>query len=144
MTRAIVRAQTLLRAEPERATEVGERLFPPREAGLIAELVRRDAPYYDSRIPAGTARALVDFGRHCGLLDAPVGYDAVVAPEFRDLWLAPSRPWSRRPCRTFRPWDVNAGGDVERMWTSMRRSRAGEQRGDSPTGLSRGRCWSAS
>lgn len=79
MTRAIVRAQTTLRADPGQARKVGERLFPPWEAALIADLVRRDAPYYDPRIGAETVDALVDFGRRCGLLNAPVGYDAVVA-----------------------------------------------------------------
>ena len=92
MTRAIIRAQAVLRADPGRATEVGERVFPPREASLIAELVRRDAPYYDPRIDTGTARALVDFGRQCGLLDDPVDYGAVVAAGFSDLWsTAPRR-----------------------------------------------------
>ena len=86
MTRAVVRAQTLLRADPTRATEVGERLFPAREASLIADLVRRDAPYYDPRISETTAKSLVDFGRVSGLLDAPVPYDEVVSPAFRELW----------------------------------------------------------
>jgi NitT/TauT family transport system substrate-binding protein len=90
MTRAIVRAQAILRADPGRATEVGERVFPPREASLIAELVRRDAPYYDPRIEPETARALVDFGHWCGLLDDPVDYDAVVAAGFSDLWNTPA------------------------------------------------------
>jgi NitT/TauT family transport system substrate-binding protein len=80
MTRAVVRAQTLLREDPSRATEVGARLFPAREASLIAELVRRDAPFYDPHISASTASALVDFGQASGLLDAPVPYDDVVRP----------------------------------------------------------------
>src|SRR5262244_3033399 len=42
--RAIVRTQAALKADPERATEVGRRLFPPAEAELIAGLVRRDLP----------------------------------------------------------------------------------------------------
>jgi hypothetical protein len=29
---------------------VGEKLFPPQEACLIAELIRRDLPYYDATI----------------------------------------------------------------------------------------------
>lgn len=62
------------------------RLFPPREASLIAELVRRDAPFHDPRISASTAAALVGFGQASGLLDAPVPYDEVVSPAFRDLW----------------------------------------------------------
>ncbi|MGW5383627.1 ABC transporter substrate-binding protein [Nocardia sp. NPDC003963] len=85
MTRAIVRAQTLLREDPDLATGVGRNLFPPHEASLIAELVRRDAPYYDPRIDARAAAELVRFGVGTGLLDEPVGYDEVVAP-FQELW----------------------------------------------------------
>src|SRR5271166_3845201 len=48
--RAIVKTQAALRADPERATEVGRKLFPPSEATLIAELIRRDLPYYDAAI----------------------------------------------------------------------------------------------
>src|SRR6185437_10295660 len=48
--RAIVKTQAALRADPARATEVGRKLFPPAEAELIADLVRRDLPYYDAAI----------------------------------------------------------------------------------------------
>ena len=48
--RAIVEAQRVLRADPSQATEVGQRLFPPDEAALIEDLVRRDAPYYTAGI----------------------------------------------------------------------------------------------
>ena len=48
--RAIVKTQAALRADPERATAVGRKLFPPSEAALIAELIRRDVPYYDASI----------------------------------------------------------------------------------------------
>ncbi|MCR6487902.1 ABC transporter substrate-binding protein [Amycolatopsis sp. OK19-0408] len=89
MTRAIVRAQAVLTAEPDRATEVGRRLFPAREASLIASLVRRDVPFYDPRITPEAAAALVAFGQDAGLLDAPAGYDSVVSRSFRDLWTVP-------------------------------------------------------
>src|SRR3954449_11318170 len=46
VVRALRRAQSLLREDPERAREIGERLFPPEQAELIAELVRRDVPFY--------------------------------------------------------------------------------------------------
>lgn len=89
MTRAIVRAQQLLRADPDRATEVGQRQFPPHEASLIAELIRRDAPFYDPRITEETTHALSDFGQATGLLDAPADHDTIVTPTFRHLWQAP-------------------------------------------------------
>jgi ABC-type nitrate/sulfonate/bicarbonate transport system substrate-binding protein len=41
--RGLVRAQIALRDNPERATRVGQALFPPKEAELVAELVARDA-----------------------------------------------------------------------------------------------------
>ena len=40
--RAIVKVQKELKANPHRATEVGERLFPASEAALITELVTRE------------------------------------------------------------------------------------------------------
>jgi NitT/TauT family transport system substrate-binding protein len=32
------------------ATKIGRKLFPPAEADLIAELIRRDLPLYDTAI----------------------------------------------------------------------------------------------
>jgi hypothetical protein len=58
---------------------------------MIADLVRRDAPYYDPRMDPETIDALTAFGRRSGLLDGPVSYDAVVATRFQDLWTAPER-----------------------------------------------------
>lgn len=91
MTRAIVRAQVLLRERPELATQVADGLFPPRETSLIAELVRRDAPYYDPRISEETSAALADFGSRSGLLDGPVDHPAIVATAFSDLWTTGGR-----------------------------------------------------
>src|SRR5215471_9547326 len=48
--RALVKTQTALEADVARATEVGRKLFPPAEAELIAELIRRDLPHYDPTI----------------------------------------------------------------------------------------------
>jgi len=39
-----------LKADVSRAGEVGRKLFPPTEAGLITELIRRDLPYYDATL----------------------------------------------------------------------------------------------
>ena len=84
--RAIVRTQRALREAPERATEVGRRLFPPAEAELIAELIRRDLPYYDPAIAPASVSALNNFARSAGLLAAPVPYEQVVATQFVHLW----------------------------------------------------------
>lgn len=84
--RAIVKTQQALRQDPERATEVGRRLFPPTEAALIAEVVRRDLPFYDPRISPEVVASLNRFAQEVGLLSAPVPYDGVVATAFRHLW----------------------------------------------------------
>lgn len=76
--RALVQAQELLRADPERATAIGERLFPPMEAGLIADLIRRDLPYYDPSISRDTFAALNQFAREVGLPAGDPVYDEVV------------------------------------------------------------------
>jgi ABC-type nitrate/sulfonate/bicarbonate transport system substrate-binding protein len=55
--RAVVKTQAALRANPQRATEVGRKLFPPAERSLIAELIRRDLPYYDATISIMTPRS---------------------------------------------------------------------------------------
>jgi ABC-type nitrate/sulfonate/bicarbonate transport system substrate-binding protein len=84
--RAIVKAQKLLREDPARATEVGRRLFPPTEAGLIAELIRRDLPYYDPTISVESVTGMNRFAHDLGLLSGPVPYAQVVATRFRHLW----------------------------------------------------------
>ena len=84
--RAIVKVQQVLRVDPTRAREVGERLFPPTEAALITELVERDLPFYDPCISEEVVASLNRFARDAGLLSGPVAYDQVVATQFRDIW----------------------------------------------------------
>ncbi|HKA42076.1 MAG TPA: ABC transporter substrate-binding protein [Burkholderiales bacterium] len=84
--RALVSAQRELKRQPERATEVGRRLFPATEAGLIAELIRRDAPFYDPAISRATVDALNGFARSTGILSGTPAYEDVVATQFRQLW----------------------------------------------------------
>jgi ABC-type nitrate/sulfonate/bicarbonate transport system substrate-binding protein len=76
---AVKAAQQILRNDPTRATEVGRRLFPPTEAGLIAELVRRDAPYYDADISEQAVQSMNRFAQAIGLLSRPRVYEEVVA-----------------------------------------------------------------
>jgi ABC-type nitrate/sulfonate/bicarbonate transport system substrate-binding protein len=89
--RAIVRAQQILRADPERATPVGRRLFPPMEASLIAELIRRDLPYYDPTITPESVERLNAFAQDAGLLTERVSYEQVVATQFAELWQSQPR-----------------------------------------------------
>jgi len=84
--RALIGAQQALKRDPSRATEAAKRLFPAAEAGLIAELIRRDAPFYDPAISARSVAALNEFARNLGLLSAAPAYDKVVATRFQHLW----------------------------------------------------------
>lgn len=84
--RAIVNTQRALRADVARATEVGKRLFPPKEAGLIEELVRRDLPYYEPVISEDVVTSMNQFAQAAGLISGSVSYDQVVATRFRELW----------------------------------------------------------
>jgi len=61
--RAIVRAQSTLRKNPARATEVGRRLFPGPAADIIAAVVERDLPFYDPAIGDQAVGALNGFAR---------------------------------------------------------------------------------
>jgi len=76
--RAVKAAQRILREDPERATEAARKLFPPTEAGLIAELVRRDSPFYDPDISPKAVESMNRFALELGLLSRPVRYEDVV------------------------------------------------------------------
>jgi ABC-type nitrate/sulfonate/bicarbonate transport system substrate-binding protein len=76
--RAVKAAQQILKNDPARATDVGRKLFPPTEAGLIAELIRRDAPYYQPDISEKAVESMDRFARDTGLLSKPVKYEDVV------------------------------------------------------------------
>jgi uncharacterized protein (DUF952 family) len=85
---AIVKAHAALRQNIRYATEVGRRLFPPFEANLIADLVRRDLPYYDASISQAAVYGLNRFARDSGILNREVAYENVVAKQFSHLWKA--------------------------------------------------------
>jgi ABC-type nitrate/sulfonate/bicarbonate transport system substrate-binding protein len=84
--RAIVRTQTALKRDVSLATKVGEKLFPPEQAALIAELIRRDLPYYDATISPQTVARMNRFAQDLGLLKGPVPYEQVVATQFSEMW----------------------------------------------------------
>jgi NitT/TauT family transport system substrate-binding protein len=84
--RAIVNTQAALRADPNRATEVGKKLFPPSEGLLIAELIRRDLPYYDASISEEFVAGMNGFARDVGILKSNPMYEDVVATTFGRLW----------------------------------------------------------
>lgn len=84
--RALVAAQSALKADVSRATEVGEKRFPPRETGLIAGIVRRDLPYYDAAISERSVSAINRFAVSMSVLDDDVPYADIVATRFSHLW----------------------------------------------------------
>jgi NitT/TauT family transport system substrate-binding protein len=84
--RAIMKAHHALKEDVSLAAEVGMKRFPPSEAELIAELIRRDLPYYDPSISEETVTNMNRFAQDIGLLSAPVPYDQVVATQFSRLW----------------------------------------------------------
>jgi len=84
--RAIVKTQAALRADPARAGEVGRKLFPPAEAALIADLIRRDLSYYDATISWDFVAGMNQFARDIGILRREVPYEKVVATRFAPLW----------------------------------------------------------
>jgi len=86
--RAIVKTQKVLKADPSRATAIGERLFAPEAASLIADLIARDAPFYDASIAAAAVDGINSFALANGLLAEPLPYDRLVASQFRELWSA--------------------------------------------------------
>ena len=86
--RAIVKAQKALRADPSLARQVGQRKFPPDAVRLIANVVARDAPFYDPVISEEMVVKMNRFAQTIGHLSRPVAYDQIVAIGYRDLWSA--------------------------------------------------------
>jgi NitT/TauT family transport system substrate-binding protein len=84
--RAIVKTQAALKNDVSLATGIGRKLFPPLEAELIAELIRRDLPYYDAKITPEFVAGMNAFARDTGILKGEIPYERVVATQFAQLW----------------------------------------------------------
>jgi len=84
--RAIVATQKALKADPGLATEVGRKLFPPTEAALIAELIRRDTPYYEASISREFVSGMNRFARGMEISKGDARYEDVVATQYTALW----------------------------------------------------------
>jgi len=84
--RAVVQTQRALKQDVTLAASVGRKLFPPLEAELIAELIRRDLPYYDASILPAFVAGMNQFARDIGILHSDVGYEQVVATQYSSLW----------------------------------------------------------
>jgi ABC-type nitrate/sulfonate/bicarbonate transport system substrate-binding protein len=86
--RALAKTQRALKQEPTLAAGIGRQLFPPSEAELIAELIRRDGPYYDPAISPHFVAGMTQFARDIGILNGRPHYEQVVATRFHHLWAA--------------------------------------------------------
>ena len=84
--RAIVNCQNALKRNVDLATDVGRKLFPAHEAGLIAGLVARDLPFYSPVISAASYGAVNAFSRRMGLLESDPPYADAVATGLVAIW----------------------------------------------------------
>ncbi len=79
--RAIANTHAALRRDLALATQVGRKLFPPPEAELIATLIARDLPYYDTAISETFVAGMNAFARDMGILQSEVPYAQIVVPQ---------------------------------------------------------------
>ena len=77
--RAIAKTHAALKKDVSLAAGIGRKLFPPAEAELIAELIRRDLPYYDTTISRDFVAGMNQFARDIGILSGDVPYEKIVA-----------------------------------------------------------------
>jgi ABC-type nitrate/sulfonate/bicarbonate transport system substrate-binding protein len=77
--RAIAKTHAALKKDVSLASGIGRKLFPPAEAELIAELIRRDLPYYDTTISRDFVAGMNQFARDIGILSGDVPYEKIVA-----------------------------------------------------------------
>jgi ABC-type nitrate/sulfonate/bicarbonate transport system substrate-binding protein len=89
--RAIVATHSALKKDVALATKVGRKLFPPSEAELIAELLRRDLPFYDASISREFVAGMNRFCHDVIILAGDVPYERVVATQFAPLWTSAAR-----------------------------------------------------
>lgn len=75
VVRAVHKAQRELAKDPSLATQAASQVFPEVETSLIAELVARDAPYYQHEISEYKVEKLVAFSQSLSLVGAGGGLD---------------------------------------------------------------------
>jgi NitT/TauT family transport system substrate-binding protein len=84
--RAMAATHAALKADISLATGVGRKLFPAAEAELIAELIRRDLPYYQTRITREAIDGMNAFAGDLGLIERPVAFEQIVAAQLAPSW----------------------------------------------------------
>src|SRR2546426_5472950 len=75
--RAVAAAQKALKEDPNRATAVGRKVFPPTEAGVIAEVIRRHVPFYDPTNSKKAVEAVSSFAQDIRLVSCPLAHENV-------------------------------------------------------------------
>ena len=83
---AVSKAQSALKANPHVAFTIAKKLFPPAEAAIIVDVVRRDLPFYSGAISEAAVTGMNAFARHMDHLTGDIDYADVVAPEFMHIW----------------------------------------------------------
>ncbi len=68
-----------LKQDVSLATQIGAKVFPEREASLIAGLIERDLPAYSTEISPQFVAAMNEFARQRRILKGDPAYDDVVA-----------------------------------------------------------------
>ena len=79
MVRAIDATHAALKRDISLAETVGRKVFPESEAKLIAGLIERDLPYYESAITPEFVAGMNAFARDVGILKGNPGFADVVA-----------------------------------------------------------------
>ncbi len=85
-TRAICNAQLALKKDPGLATAAAAKHFPAPETALIAELIRRDTPFYDGALSRQKIAKLNDFSIGMGILSKAPAYEDLVPAICREVW----------------------------------------------------------
>jgi len=83
--RSTIGAQQALVNDVSLATAVGRKLFPAAEAGIIADVVARDLPYYKPGLSDETLEGLIGFTQATGLAKGSPRREAIVATRFSYL-----------------------------------------------------------
>jgi ABC-type nitrate/sulfonate/bicarbonate transport system substrate-binding protein len=84
--RAIVNVQKAMKEDVGLATEVGRKSFPDAETALIAQVVKRDLPFYDAAITPEFVLGMNKFCQDMGLMVGDPAFEEVVATQFSNLW----------------------------------------------------------
>ena len=84
--RALVKTHKALKEDVSLATEVGKKRFPETEAGLIAQVVERDLPFYTAAITEDFVKGMNNFQKNVGLVTGDFSYEQVVATQFMSEW----------------------------------------------------------